>query len=558
MASKLVALKTKTSWWRLDVTDEDVMEGMEAAELQAMLEQLILIRRFEEKLLKLSVAGILHGPAHSSIGQDGAAVGAMSVLTSTDKINGTHRMHHQFLAKALNHVRPAGYSPLTQDLPAAMHEVVMRTYAEILGLTPGYCGGRGGSMHLRYTDAGVYGSNAIVGGNPPHAVGYALADKLNERKDISVAFFGDGATQNGATYEAMNLAALYATPTVFFIENNLYAVSTHVSEQTREVRLSARGLSLGIPGIEFDGMSVLAARRAMSEARAIIERGEGPVVLEAKTYRYFHQSGAQKGSAFGYREKAEEAQWAERDPLPAFEERLRANELIDDAGMARLEQRAGDLIDSALSQLLENYGDSRTECINAALWPDPALVDVGIRGDLSELADLPVRELQDQAQADPDRGSIRRRDVCRHVEEHGIERPDHHPRRRRAPPARWHGGGDEGHRRTFSRSVSSEPPSARTGSRAWHSALRSTACGRWSRSCIPTSRWWRQTSCSTRSARCATCSAASSRCECSCAAASRPEPATARSIQWTPAGCLRSTRAGASSRRRRPTTTSGC
>lgn len=398
MTSKLVALKTKTPWWRLDIDAKDAMDGIEGVELQAMLEQLIIIRRFEERLLKLSVAGVLHGPAHSSIGQDGAAVGAMSVLGSTDKINGTHRMHHQFLAKALNHVRPAGYSPLTQDLPAPMHEVVMRTYAEILGLTPGYCGGRGGSMHLRYVEAGVYGSNAIVGGNPSHAVGYALADKLKARADISVAFFGDGATQNGASYEAMNLAALYGTPTVFFIENNLYAVSTHVSEQTRETRLSARGLSLGIAAIEFDGMDVLAARRAMAEARSLIERGEGPVLLEAKTYRHFHQSGAQKGSAFGYREKAEEEEWARRDPMVTFVAQLRAHELIDDAGLARLEDRARSLIDTALGQLLDHAGEGAAERIKPALWPDPADVDVGIRGDLSELRAHPVRELADQDQ----------------------------------------------------------------------------------------------------------------------------------------------------------------
>ena len=399
MSSKLVALKTKTPWWRLDTGDKNLTDGIDATELQAMLEQLILIRRFEEQLLKLSVAGILHGPAHSSIGQDGAAVGAMSQLTSHDKINGTHRMHHQFLAKALNHVRPAGYSPLEQDLPAEMHEVVFRTYAEILGLTPGYCGGRGGSMHLRYPEAGVYGSNAIVGGNPSHAVGYAFADKFNGRNHISVAFFGDGAMQSGAAYEAMNLAALYRTPTVFFVENNLYAVSTHVSEQTREVHLSARGLSLGVPAIEFDGMDVMAARQAMAEARTLIERDGGPVLLEARTYRYFHQSGAQKGSAFGYREKAEEEEWAKRDPMLTFSAQLRAHKLIDDAGLKRLEERAKALIDGALGQLLENYGNDKTQRIDPALWPDPAQVDFGIRGDLSELADLPARELHDQPAA---------------------------------------------------------------------------------------------------------------------------------------------------------------
>lgn len=394
MSTKLIALKTKTPWWRLDV-GRDIADGLDASELLTMLEQLILIRRFEERLLTLSVAGILHGPAHSSIGQEGSAVGAMSVLGSADKINGTHRMHHQFLAKTLNHVRPRDYSPLEQELPSEMHDVVYRTYAEILGLTPGYCGGRGGSMHLRYPEAGVYGSNAIVGGNPSHAVGYALADKMQGRPHLSVAFFGDGATQTGAAYEAMNLAALYSTPTIFFIENNLYAVSTHISEQTRDSNLSARGLSLGVPGIEFDGMDVLAARRAMLEARRLIETERGPVLLEAKTYRFFHQSGALKGSAYGYRDKTEEEKWQARDPLPLFQERLTRLGVLDAAGLATLEARAQRLIDSALDRLLDHDAAGKPIRVRPDLWPDPREVDHGIRGNLAELATLPARELED-------------------------------------------------------------------------------------------------------------------------------------------------------------------
>lgn len=395
MSSKLIGLKTKTSWWRLETKSKDLVKDLKKSELQIMLEQLILIRRFEEQLLKLSVTGVLHGPAHSSIGQEGAAVGAISILNSNDKINGTHRMHHQFLAKALNHVRTVDYSPLVDKIPEQMHEVVYRTYAEILGLTPGYCGGRGGSMHLRYPEAGIYGSNAIVGGNPSHAVGYSFADKFNGRKNISVAFFGDGAMQSGAAYEAMNLAALYRTPTIFFVENNLYAVSTHISEQTREVSLSARGLSLGVPAIEFDGMDVLAAQCAMKEAKAIIEREGGPVLLEAKTYRYLHQSGAQKGSAFGYRNKKEEEEWAKRDPLKTFTDQLLSNDVIDESGIILLEERVRTLIDNALDKLLDNYG-TKTQKIKESLWPNPESVDFGIRGDLSELSNHIVRELENQ------------------------------------------------------------------------------------------------------------------------------------------------------------------
>lgn len=394
MASKLVRQETQTPWWRLEKTDADV-RAIARPELVRLLEQLILIRRFEERLLKLSVAGILHGPAHSSIGQEGEAVGAISALVTSDKINGTHRMHHQFLAKALNFATPTGYSVLEHEIPDAFRDVVYRTYAEVLGLRPGYCGGRGGSMHLRFPEAGILGSNAIVGGNPPHAVGYALADKLRGHDDISVAFFGDGAMQNGAVYEAMNLAALYSTPTVFFVENNQYAVSTHVSEQTRETRLAARGLSLGIPSIEFDGMDVVAARLAMQEAKAIIRRDGGPVLLEAQTYRHMHQSGALKGSAFGYREKAEEEEWLARDPVHAFPAELKDLGMIDGKAVKLIEGRADDILDGALNRLIEGYGDEKTARIFPSLWPDPALADEGIRGDLSELAPYRRRELED-------------------------------------------------------------------------------------------------------------------------------------------------------------------
>ena len=394
MTVNLEPLKTETPWWRLTVADEDV-RAIEPARLLVILEQLFLIRRFEEKLLELSVAGILHGPAHSSIGQEGASVGAISALRSQDKINGTHRMHHQFLAKLLNHATPEGYSPLAAGVPEAMQEVVYRTYAEILGLSPGYGGGRGGSMHLRNAQAGVLGSNAIVGGNLSHAVGYAFADKMRGSDAVSVAFFGDGAVQSGATYEAMNLAALYGTPTIFFIENNLYAVSTHVSEQTRETRLSARGLSLGVPAIEFDGMNPIAARLAMQEAVEFIRRERGPVLLEAQLYRYRHQSGPLRGSAFGYRNKDEEEAWMARDAVQEFPRLLERLGIVSAGDVAALWPRVDGILDNALGRLVEHYGDEKKQRIDPALWPDPAEVDRGIRGDLGELDRYEVRELED-------------------------------------------------------------------------------------------------------------------------------------------------------------------
>lgn len=235
---RIQELKPAVPWISVAVEDSE-WEGIPANELRRIYEQILIIRRFEENLLEFSSGGLLHGPAHSSIGQEGAAVGCMSALQPDDKINGTHRMHHQFLAKALNYRTPHAYDPLSDNIPAELEDVVFRTLAEILGLTPGFGGGRGGSMHLKWDECGVLGSNAIVGGNIPHAVGYALAEKLKKTGNIAVGFFGDGAIQNGAAYESFNLAALYRLPVVFFCENNLYAVSTHITEQTHEPRLRA-------------------------------------------------------------------------------------------------------------------------------------------------------------------------------------------------------------------------------------------------------------------------------------------------------------------------------
>ena len=393
---KTEALTPLVPWFRAIESDTD-WQAVPPAELRRMLEQILLIRRFEENLLALGTEGLLHGPAHSSIGQEGAAVGCMAVLGTGDKINGTHRMHHQFLAKALNFATPAGYDPASHEFSPAMASVVHRTLAEILGLTPGYGGGRGGSMHLKWDACGVLGSNAIVGGNVPHAVGYALAEKMRGTGDIAVGFFGDGAMQMGSGYESMNMAALYGLPIVFFCENNLYAVSTHVSEQTKETRLSGRGVGLSVPGITVDGMNPVLVRAAMAHAREAMRAQPGPWLIEVETYRYRHQSGPLPGSALGYRSKEEEDAWLARDPLAMMQRRLQAMGMVSADDLARYEERVAGVLAAANAQLIEAAGPGQRRLI-PSLWPDPATVEFGIRGDLSELAGMPCRE---EHQADP-------------------------------------------------------------------------------------------------------------------------------------------------------------
>ena len=384
-------LATETSWEEIRTTPADWRKA-EAKELIRILHHLHLIRAFEEYVLELAGDTLVHGPAHSSIGQEGAAVGCISALRSSDQINGTHRAHHHFLAKALAHVVPDGLDPLSDQLPGAMQDVVQRTLAEIMGLEQGYCAGRGGSMHLRWDQAGVVGTNAIVGGGVPIATGVAWSRKRAAQGDVVVTFFGDGAVHQGAVAESFNLAALYDLPILFFIDNNQYAVSTTIPDSTREHRLSARGQAYGIPAMVCDGMDPLAVRLATERALKILRTGNGPIILEAHSYRYFHQNGPLRGSAFGYRSKAEEAEWRARDPLDRMARELTTLGLIDEAGVARLRTAALDAMMRAGDALLEPDGNKRR--IKPDLWPDAASVDHGVRGDLSELNGVRYEELE--------------------------------------------------------------------------------------------------------------------------------------------------------------------
>lgn len=382
--ARQIPLTSSAPWIRLELEEADWRdEGVQ--DLVHWYGQMVLIRRFEEKLLELEKAGLIHGPAHASIGQEAGAVGAMSALKTGDKINGTHRAHHQVLMKLINTEVPEGFDVRNDPFTPGMDETIYRFMAEIMGLAPGYCGGRGGSMHMRFSDAGVVGTSAIVGGNPPHAVGYALADKMLGRDQVSVAFFGDGAAQNGACYEAMNIAAAQTLPVIFFIENNLYGVSTHVSDVTRETRLSSRGAMLGITSIECDGMDVVAVHRAMMQAREVIAEQGGPVVIEALCYRHFHQSGGRSGSDFGYRTMEEEALWRARDPIALAEARLTALGVLSADDFAQIDEIVTGRVAAAAARLTEAVPGANALRIPDQLWPAPASRDSGILGDLSEL-----------------------------------------------------------------------------------------------------------------------------------------------------------------------------
>ncbi|MDG2496825.1 MAG: thiamine pyrophosphate-dependent enzyme, partial [Aquiluna sp.] len=372
-------------WVELKTTKED-WQNADPKLLETMLGQLHLIRAFEEAILEIAGEGLVHGPAHSSVGQEGGAVGSIVGMRPTDAINGSHRGHHQFLAKAIAYVAPE--LDVTNLVTEKVQAVLQKTAAEILGLAQGYCNGRGGSMHLQWHEAGALGTNAIVGGGVPLAAGNAWSQKRAGTTDMTTSYFGDGAVNIGSVLESMNLTAAWDVPMVFFIENNLYAVSTTVDEATKEHRLSGRGTGFGIPSWRVDGMDPLAVWHVMQEVEAHVRSGKGPAVVEAEVYRFFHQNGAFPGSAFGYRSKEEEEHWRSRDPLDRVANEMLELGLITQEQVTATRQQAVEAMQKVAAELLEPDPDGKPGArkIKAELWPDVSFVDVGLRSDLSELA----------------------------------------------------------------------------------------------------------------------------------------------------------------------------
>ena len=286
-------LKTKTvdfDWKEIIVTEND-WERQSPCILRSMLQQLYLIRAFETKLLELKNEDLIHGPVHTSIGQEAVAVGTMAGLLPDDGISGTHRAHHQFLAKACLHYLPKHYDPITDNIPEKLQVSINTLLAEIMGLNAGCCGGRGGSMHLCDPKIGVLGTNAIVGGGIPLATGSAFAKKYKKSENIVVSFFGDGAINQGAFHEAFNLAGLWDIPIIYLLENNHYAVATSLAESSPVPDLSIRASSYGMSGRIVDGNNPLALKLATEEAADKLRNGGKPFFIEAKTFRDFHHAG---------------------------------------------------------------------------------------------------------------------------------------------------------------------------------------------------------------------------------------------------------------------------
>ena len=271
------------------------------------LETMWTARRFEEAVDQLFARGLMHGTMHLSIGQEASATGTCMALRPDDLITSTHRGHSHCVAKGAD---------------------LTRMMAELLAKDSGYCKGRGGSMHIADVATGNLGANGIVGGGIPIAVGAALAQHMTGSGKVVVSFFGDGAANEGAFHEAVNLAAVWALPVVFVCENNHYGMSMAADEAFAIENIATRARGYGIPGVTVDGNDVQEVHDAVLVAAERARAGRGPTLVENVTYRWKGHSKSDKNL---YRTREEIAAWQERDPIARFEEAVRkAGSLTDD------------------------------------------------------------------------------------------------------------------------------------------------------------------------------------------------------------------------------------
>ena len=359
-----------------------------------MLLHLRVIRAFEQALLSLKGQGLVHGPVHTSCGQEAVAVGAAAALGRDDRIASTHRAHHHVLAKMLAYYAPADFDPLAGQLTDPMQECVSRLMAEVMGLSAGYGGGRGGSMHLSNPEAGVLGTSAIVGGGVPVATGAAWALKARAEDAVVACFFGDGALGQGCVYEAINMASTWQLPIVYVIENNHYAVATSVEEAFGREEVSAilRGFRVRVS--VADGMDPVEVESAINNAAEPAREGHGPAVVEVQTYRVFHHAGDLPGSAYGYRDKAEEEYWNARDPLAAFPRLMAGQGLLSPDEDEALRRSADGAVERAVDFCTEAQGEKKRR-VRAALVPEASTVLRGVRSDGAEFAGVRFVERED-------------------------------------------------------------------------------------------------------------------------------------------------------------------
>jgi pyruvate dehydrogenase E1 component alpha subunit len=286
-----------------------VYDRLSPAQLADAFRKMLLVRRFEESAEESYMRGLIHGTMHLSIGQEASAIGICVALSDADYITSTHRGHGHCIGKGAE---------------------VKRMFAEFFGKEDGYCKGRGGSMHIADVSKGNLGANGIVGGGIPIAVGAALSAKKRRTTQVVVSFFGDGANNEGAFHEALNMAGVWKLPVIFVCENNGYGMSTSTARSTAVANVADRAAAYGMPGVIVDGNDFAAVAEASFLAVERARRGEGPSLIESKTYRIRGHSRSDRNR---YRTKDEIEEWQAKDPIGRFETELIALGILPKADL---------------------------------------------------------------------------------------------------------------------------------------------------------------------------------------------------------------------------------
>lgn len=305
-------------------TREIDLKAQDTELLISLFKDIIRLRKFEDKVYQLFLKGELPGTIHQYQGQEAVAVGICSVLEKTDWITSTHRPHGHAIAKGVK-----------------MRDAM----AELYGRETGCCKGKGGSMHLGDPDVGMIPAIAIVAGGISIVTGIGLAFKLKKTKQVAACFFGEGATNEGAFHEGLNMAAYQKLPIIYVCENNLYGASTQYNKTTLVEDVAERVKSYGMRSMIVDGMNVVEVYLAAKEAKELVLNGEGPILIEAKTYRF---AGHSRGDAKKYRNKEEEDYWKTMDPIERMKDSLFSNNVLDDVSYTLILNDVQEEIDDAV------------------------------------------------------------------------------------------------------------------------------------------------------------------------------------------------------------------
>jgi len=299
-------------------------------ELLEMFRLMVEVRLFEEKVFELYGQNLVPGTIHLYAGEEAVAVGACSALKRGDYITSTHRGHGHCIAKGAD---------------------LKKTMAEILGKKTGYCKGKGGSMHIADFKIGMLGATAVVGAGLPIAVGAGLSAKLRKTDQVVACFFGEGASNQGTFHESINMASTWKLPVIFVCENNLYAMGTRQSRVMAIENVADRAVAYGIPGVVVDGNDVLAVYEATEKAVERARKGEGPTLIECKTYRH---KGHSRVDPAKYRPKEEVEEWLAKDPIKRFKEKLLQTNTLTESEIQQIEKEVSAEIEEAVKFAMES------------------------------------------------------------------------------------------------------------------------------------------------------------------------------------------------------------